>query len=40
MGIAVDNAGTVYLAGAYRGTVDFDPDAIDAHWLVNPWHLQ
>jgi hypothetical protein len=35
-GIAVDNASTVYLAGSYRGTVDFDPDPIDEHWLVNP----
>ena len=35
-GIAIDNAGTVYLAGFYKGTVDFDPDPIDAHWLVNP----
>ena len=35
-GIAVDNAGMVYLAGTYRGTVDFNPDPIDAHLLVNP----
>jgi hypothetical protein len=35
-GIAVDTAGTVYLAGTYRGTVDFDPDPIDSHLLVNP----
>ena len=35
-GIAVDNAGTVYLVGYYHGTVDFDPDPIDAHWLVTP----
>jgi hypothetical protein len=35
-GIAVDSVGTVYIAGAYRGTVDFDPDPIDAHLLVNP----
>jgi hypothetical protein len=36
MGIAVDNAGMVYLTGAYRGTVDFDPDPIGEHLLVNP----
>ena len=35
-GIAVDTAGTVYLAGSYRGTVDFDPDPIGTHWLINP----
>jgi hypothetical protein len=35
-GIAVDSAGIVYLAGAYHGTVDFDPDPIDSHLLVNP----
>jgi hypothetical protein len=34
-GIAVDKAGMVHLAGFYRGTVDFDPDPIDAHLLVN-----
>ena len=32
--IAVDTAGTVYLAGGYQGTVDFDP--IGTYWLTNP----
>jgi len=35
-GIAVNTAGTVYLAGAYKGTADFDPDPINTYSLVNP----
>jgi hypothetical protein len=34
--VAVDSAGTVYLAGAYRGTVDFDPDPLATYDLTNP----
>jgi hypothetical protein len=35
-GVAVDLAGTVHLAGAYQGTVDFDPDPIDVFNLTTP----
>jgi len=34
--IAVDPSGTIHLAGAYQGTVDFDPDPIDTYELTNP----
>lgn len=34
-GIAVDAAGTVYLAGAYQGNVDFDPDPMGTYVLTN-----
>lgn len=34
-GMAVDAAGTVYLAGGYNGTVDFDPDPLTAYDLTS-----
>ncbi|WP_165250379.1 hypothetical protein [Paludisphaera soli] len=34
-GIAVDGAGTVYVVGTYRSTVDFDPDAVGTYELSN-----
>jgi hypothetical protein len=34
--VAVDSAGTVYLAGVYLGTVDFDPDPFATYDLTNP----
>jgi hypothetical protein len=35
-GVAVDTAGTVYLAGGYKETVDFDPDPMAVTELTNP----
>lgn len=35
-GIAVDAAGTIHMAGRYIGTVDFDPDPLDAYELTTP----
>ena len=35
-GIAVDAAGTIYLTGAHRNTVDFDPDPLATYVLTNP----
>jgi Beta-propeller repeat len=35
-GIAVDSAGTVFLAGFYNGTVDFDPDPLAVYNLTAP----
>jgi hypothetical protein len=34
--IAVDATGTVYVAGTYRNTVDFDPDPLGTYYLTNP----
>jgi hypothetical protein len=34
--ISVDAAGTVYLAGYFLSTVDFDPDPLGTHELTNP----
>jgi hypothetical protein len=34
--VAVDSAGTLYLAGGYQGTVDFDPDPFATYDLTNP----
>ncbi|HYH67182.1 MAG TPA: hypothetical protein VD866_20975 [Urbifossiella sp.] len=35
-GVAVDPTGTVYLAGYFAGTVDFDPDPLGTFDLTNP----
>lgn len=35
-GVAVDGAGTAYLAGIYTGTVDFDPDPLAIYELTTP----
>jgi hypothetical protein len=34
-GIAVDNAGNIYVAGYYHQSVDFDPDLVGTHWLTS-----
>ena len=34
-GIAVDAAGNVCIAGTYLGTIDFDPDPTQTHWLTS-----
>ena len=34
-GIAVDASGTIYLAGTYLGTTDFDPDPLTTHERTN-----
>ncbi|WZP00845.1 hypothetical protein EP7_002500 [Isosphaeraceae bacterium EP7] len=34
--VAVDSAGTVYVAGTYSNTVDFDPDPVATYELTNP----
>lgn len=34
--VAVDSSGTVYLAGTYSSTVDFDPDPVATYELTNP----
>ncbi|MGQ0635344.1 MAG: hypothetical protein ACT4QC_12090 [Planctomycetaceae bacterium] len=36
MGIAVDPAGVIHLAGFYQGTVDFDPNPLATYYLTNP----
>jgi hypothetical protein len=34
--ICVDAAGSIYVAGSFRATVDFDPDPLAVHELTNP----